>query len=79
MLSEYFPKFNICKWKQENFDNMQIVYKYIGMNKDCSSNFRSKHSTNTVLCLLQNLLEQSLFSCYSSKLTCINKVGIYHF
>ena len=61
MLSEYFPKFNICKWKQENFDNMQIVYKYIGMNKDCSSNFRSKHSTNTVLCLLRKLLEQSLF------------------
>ena len=31
-----------------------------GGNKDCSSNFRSKHSTNTLLCLLQNLLEQSL-------------------
>ena len=28
--------------------------------KDCSSNFSSKHSTNTVLCLLRNLLEQSL-------------------
>jgi hypothetical protein len=28
--------------------------------KDCSSNFRSKHSTNTVLCLLRKLLEQSL-------------------
>ena len=30
-------------------------------NKDCSSKFRSKHSNNTVLCLLRNLLEQSLF------------------
>ena len=28
--------------------------------KDCSSKFRSKHSSNTVLCLLRNLLEQSL-------------------
>ena len=28
--------------------------------KDCSSKFRSKHSTNIVLCLLRNLLEQSL-------------------
>ena len=31
-----------------------------GVGKDCSSNFRSKHSTNTVLCLLRKLLEQSL-------------------
>ena len=29
-------------------------------NKDCSSKFRSKQSSNTVLCLLRNLLEQSL-------------------
>ena len=29
-------------------------------SKDCSSKFRSKHSSNTVLCLLRNLLEQSL-------------------
>ena len=28
--------------------------------KDCSSKFRSKHSSNTVLCLLRNLFEQSL-------------------
>ena len=28
--------------------------------KDCSNKFRSKHSTNTVLCLLRNLLEHSL-------------------
>ena len=28
--------------------------------KDCSSKFRSKHSSNTIMCLLQNLLEQSL-------------------
>ena len=31
-------------------------------NKDWSSKFRSKHRTNTVLCLLRNLLEQSLGS-----------------
>ena len=36
-----------------------IIY-HPGWNKDCSSKFRSKHSTNTVLCLLRNLLEQSL-------------------
>ena len=29
-------------------------------DKDCSSKFRSKQSSNTVLCLLRNLLEQSL-------------------
>ena len=28
--------------------------------KECSSKFRSKHSTVLVLCLLRNLLEQSL-------------------
>ena len=28
--------------------------------KGCSSKFRSKHSSNTILCLLRNLLEQSL-------------------
>ena len=28
--------------------------------KDCSSKFRSKHSIVLVLCLLRNLLEQSL-------------------
>ena len=32
--------------------------------KDCSSNFRSKHSTNIVLCLLRKLLEQSLIHTY---------------
>jgi hypothetical protein len=31
-------------------------------SKDCSSNFRSKHSTVLVLCLLRKLLEQSLGS-----------------
>ena len=30
--------------------------------KDCSSKFRSKHSTILVLCLLRKLLEQSLES-----------------
>ena len=29
--------------------------------KDCSSKFRSKHSPVLVLCLLRNLLEQSLY------------------
>lgn len=29
--------------------------------KECSSKFRSKHSSNAVLCLLRNLLEQCLF------------------
>ena len=32
--------------------------------KDCSSKFRSKHSSNTVLLLLQNLLELSLYDGY---------------
>ena len=31
-------------------------------SKDCSSDFRSKHSTVLVLCLLRNLLEQSLLT-----------------
>ena len=35
----------------------------IQCSKDCSSNFRSKKSTNTVPCLLRNLLEQSLEGC----------------
>ena len=30
------------------------------MRKDCSSNFRNKHSNVLVLCLLRKLLEQSL-------------------
>ena len=29
--------------------------------KDCSSKFRSRHSTVLLLCLLRNLLEQSLY------------------
>ena len=28
--------------------------------KDCSIKFRSKHSSNTILCLLRNLMEQTL-------------------
>ena len=36
-----------------------LTLKLVGY-KDCSSKFRSKHSTNTVLCLLRNLLEESL-------------------
>ena len=36
-----------------------MVYNFLCI-KDCSSNFRSEHSTNTVLRLLRNLLEQSL-------------------
>ena len=41
--------------KMEKYVELAAVYK------DCSSNFRSKHSTVLVLCLLRNLLEQSLF------------------
>ena len=29
----------------------------------CSIKFRSKHSSNTVLCLLRNLMEQTLTNC----------------
>ena len=29
-------------------------------NNVCSIKFRSKHSTNTILCLLRNLMEQAL-------------------
>ena len=29
--------------------------------KDCSSKFRSRHSALLVMCLLRNLLEQSLY------------------
>jgi len=32
---------------------------FVPKGKDCSSNFRSKHSTVLVLCLLRKLLEQS--------------------
>ena len=32
----------------------------LNVTKDCSSKFRSKHSSNTVMSLLRNLLEQSL-------------------
>jgi hypothetical protein len=35
-------------------------YNIVSATKDCSSKFRSKRSTNTVLCLLRNLVEQSL-------------------
>ena len=42
-------------------ENSFLKFVQIGFAiKDCSSKVRSKHSTNTVLCLLRNLLEQSL-------------------
>ena len=52
ILMDFFHGFNQVDWTL-------VFYK------DCSSKFRSKHSmyqhsTNTVLCLLRNLLEQSL-------------------
>ena len=40
----------ICPWA-----------KYHNRHKDCSIKFRSKHSSNTILCLLRNLMEQTLF------------------
>ena len=48
-LQGLFSRFQLSKFDVSN-----------SPNKFCSSKFRSKHSTNTVLCLLQNLLEQSL-------------------
>ena len=39
-----------------------LVFQFLPcfITKDCSSNFRSKHSTVFLLCLLRKLLEQSL-------------------
>ena len=42
-------------------------------NKDYSIKFRSKHSSNTVLCLLQNILEQSIRPVYFRKAKVSNK------
>ena len=39
----------------------------------CSIRFRSKHSSNTILCLLRNLMEQSLFSTFLQVLSYVNK------
>ena len=53
----------VCSIAQFYFANVSIdALKAHSFNwyKDCSSKFRSKHSSNTVLCLLRNLLEQSL-------------------
>ena len=52
--------FDIFDKVAHNFgENMILI-----LPKDCSSKFRSKHSTVLVLCLLRNLLEQSLSSTY---------------
>ena len=40
-------------------------HKTYSKGKDCSNKFRSKHSTVLVMCLLRNLLEQSLHETYS--------------
>ena len=47
----------------------QYIYRFHFWNpyiccKDCSIKFCSKHSSNTVLCLLQNLMEQMLYTLF---------------
>ena len=37
-----------------------LLLGFFRESKDCSSKFRTKHITNTVLCLLRNFLGQSL-------------------
>ena len=72
ILQQYFL-FSNCKnlgHPINLFSTISLTFGQIGQigqvsfwefGKDCSSKFRSKHSTNTVLCLLQKLLEQSLY------------------
>ena len=53
--------------KKKTFQGFLYIFaalkKLLQPTKDCSSKFRSKHSTALVLCLLRNLLEQSLSRC----------------
>ena len=44
--------------------SVDLIILYLSWNlaKDCSSKFRSRHSTVLLLCLLRNLLEQSLIA-----------------
>ena len=40
---------------------MHLLDQNFCENNVCLTKFRSKHSSNTVLCLLRNLIEQILF------------------
>ena len=44
----------------EFFTSASLISPPLQLSRDCSSKFRSRHSTVLVLCLLQNLLDQSL-------------------
>ena len=44
---------------------VQCMTALLARSKDCSIKFRSKHSSNTVLCLLRNLMEQTLLWDYT--------------
>ena len=46
----------------ENIGPFFVDSIFLYFNKDCSIKFRSKNSTVLVLCLLRNLMEQSLCS-----------------
>ena len=51
---------------------MKLAQSYMtAANKDCSVKFRSKHSTVLLLCLLRNLMEQTLHNY-------INSFGFFH-
>ena len=40
--------------------DFEKIYRVIHLPNICSIKFRSKHSANTILCLLRNLMEQTL-------------------
>ena len=60
-------KFLIYSFSHLNYISIHIIVVVfcVHLLKDRSSKFCSKHSTNTVLCLLRNLLEQSLLKTLS--------------
>ena len=56
-------------WFYSNFVGFGLISYNIWWNNVCSIKFRSKHSTVLVLCLLRNLMEQSL--CHSFFKICL--------
>ena len=62
LLHNFYHRFNLKPLIQYVFflGYFASFLTYQALPKDCSNKFRSKHSTVLVLCLLRNLLEQSL-------------------
>ena len=53
-----FDCWKLFKSKESNL--MSLIFWYVGLHNIWCIKFRSKHSSNTVLCLLRNLLHQTL-------------------